>query len=172
MENREFDARYWIEKLKLEPHPEGGYFRESYRSAEMMDAPCLPARFHGSRHFSTAIYFLLEERQFSAFHKIRSDETWHFYYGNALEIFVINPDNTLNRLLLGQNADAGQKLQLTVPANHWFAARIVSRSGYALVGCTVSPGFHFEDFELADKSRLLKEFPEHGALIRELSLDL
>ncbi len=166
------NAEFWIAKLKLMPHPEGGYYQESYRSAETIDQKCLPSRFSGTRHFSTAIYFLLKDKQFSAFHRIRSDETWHFYYGNPLEIFVINSDKSLDRLLLGHNPDANEQLQLTIPANHWFAARVIGQEGFSLVGCTVSPGFHFQDFELASKSGLLQQYPEHSSLIRELCLDI
>lgn len=163
-------ASYWIEKLQLEKHPEGGYYREVYRSEESIPANLLSVRYRGSRNLATSIYFLLHGHEFSCFHKIQSDETWHFYQGSTLELFVLDADGNLMRHLMGHNLDQGENLQLTILRNHWFAARVIDRGSYALVGCTVAPGFHFDDFELAERSKLIKAFPQHMELIQELTI--
>lgn len=151
-------ANGWIEKLKLEKHPEGGYFKEVYRSEEKLDADSLPARYSSDRNMATSIYFLLKGDEFSSFHRIQSDETWHFYAGSTLELFVLETKGKLARFLLGQDVEAGEYLQLTIPRNHWFGAKVVDANSYSLLGCTVAPGFHFDDFELANAS-LMEEFP-------------
>lgn len=162
-------AAYWIKTLGLQPHPEGGWFRQTYRSRGRIPKEGLPDRFPGSRAFSTAIYFLLEGAQFSAFHRIRSDEMWHFYAGRALVVHVIGRRGKLTRHRLGPHPDDGDAFQVLVPAGAWFAAEGVHRRGYALVGCTVAPGFDFADFELGRRKRLLARFPPHAALIERLS---
>lgn len=163
-------ASYWVEKYNLVPHPEGGFYAETYRSCDKIAKAALPAGFTGARSFSTGIYFLLESSNFSAFHKIRSDEMWHFYQGEALEIFVIYPDaGQLEVIRLGNDPDKGETFQAVVPAHTWFASRPASGSEYALVGCTVSPGFDFEDFEMADRDTLKASFPQHQKLIEELT---
>jgi len=152
-------AKFWIEKLALQKHPEGGWFKEVYRSEEIVGKESLAAAFGGSRHFSTSIYYLLEGEDFSSFHRIKSDELWHFYTGSSnVEILWIE-EGKLVREKLGDNINNEEHFQIIVPKNKWFAARLLNTNGFALVGCTVSPGFHFEDFELADK-RLIDEFPE------------
>jgi predicted cupin superfamily sugar epimerase len=152
-------AAYWIEKLELEKHPEGGYFREIYLSDDVVPQTGLPANFRGERSFATSIYYLLEGGDFSAFHRIKSDEIWHYYAGSsAIEILSLEKGN-LKKYLAGNDPDKGQDFQVIVPKNTWFAARLLNPYGYALAGCTVSPGFHFEDFELAG-DKLMKEYPE------------
>jgi predicted cupin superfamily sugar epimerase len=150
-------AARWIRSLGLKPHPEGGYFAESYRSAGSVVHEALPAGFAGDRNFSTAIYFLLEDPAVSRLHRIQSDEVWHHYDGGALEIVSAGPDGRLTRQLLGKNSAVGEMPQQVVPAGHWFGARVIEPGGYALVGCTVAPGFDFADFELADKKKLPPE---------------
>lgn len=150
-------AAYWIEKLELEKHPEGGWFREIYLSDDIVPQTGLPSSFRGERSFATSIYYLLEGTDFSAFHRIKSDEIWHYYAGtSAIEILSLEKGK-LKKYLVGNDPDKGETFQVIVPKNTWFAARLVNQAGYALAGCTVSPGFHFEDFELADGS-LLKEY--------------
>jgi predicted cupin superfamily sugar epimerase len=158
-----------IERYKLEPHPEGGWYRQTYKCDEQIAAVALPERFGGARPFSTAIYFLLEQGNFSAFHRIKSDECWHFYAGDPLEVLVLFADGTLHTTLLGQDIDSGQLFQYIVPANCWFASRPASGSIYSFVGCTVAPGFDFADFELASADELIQQFPQHEKLIRELA---
>lgn len=157
-----------IDHYQLQPHPEGGWYKETYKSSEAISANALPARFSGNRSFSTAIYFLLEEGNFSAFHKIKSDECWHFYAGDPLEVFVINLDGTLSIIRLGSNIVNGELFQFVVPANCWFASRPAPGSSFCFVGCTVAPGFDFADFELAVANDLTATYPAHAALIHEL----
>ncbi|SKC17083.1 cupin domain-containing protein [Dyadobacter psychrophilus] len=163
-------AAYWIEKYALSPHPEGGYYAETYRANENVPQQALPARFSGTRSFSTGIYFLLETYNFSAFHRIKSDEMWHFYAGEALEIFVINEERReLQMIRLGNDPEKGETFQAVVPAESWFASRPAKGSTYALVGCTVAPGFDFADFEMAEREALQTQFPEFEQIIQELT---
>lgn len=164
-----FTATDWVTHLNLMAHPEGGYYREVYRASESYPQAHLPARFSGNRNFSTSIYFLMEKNNFSAFHRIQSDETWHFYAGQALEVLMIHPDGNLEVVILGANPVAGHYLQYTVPHGVWFASRVLHGEGYALVGCTVAPGFDFNDFEMADSKVLSQAFPAHRILIGQLT---
>jgi len=163
------NAAYWVEKLKLEPHPEGGYFRQTYESEAAFPAAALPKGFHGTRAASTAIYFLLEGNNFSAFHRLQSDEMWHFYTGSALAVHLIDAKGEHSIIHLGIDAEAAQLPQATVPAGCWFASHVEDWKGWALVGCTVSPGFDFAEFELAKRENLVKEFPKHQKLIELLT---
>lgn len=162
-------ASFWINHLGLQPHPEGGYFSETYRSAETLAAGALPSRFSGTRSLGTAIYFLLENGQTSAFHRIQADEIWHFYAGNPLHVAVIDAWGHLQTLRLGPDAQAGEAFQAVVPAGHWFGSYLPDSEGYALVGCTVAPGFDFADFELATQDQLLALFPQHHKIIGRLT---
>ncbi len=157
-----------IQQYHLQPHPEGGWYKETYRSNELIAATALPKRFAGSRAFATAIYFLLEEGNFSAFHRIKSDECWHFYAGDSLQVFVMQPNGKLEIIDLGNDSSRGQLFQYTVPANCWFASRPAPGSKFCFVGCTVSPGFDFGDFDLADKTVLAALYPQHISLLHEL----
>ena len=154
-------ARNFITRYQLKAHPEGGYFLETYRSAELIPAAGLPDRFNGPRHLSTAIYFLLEGKQFSAFHRIKSDECWHFYYGIGLHIYILYPNGRGEVVKLGADLEAGYSFQYTVPAGCWFASKPVDENGFSFVGCTVAPGFDFGDFEMAKKEKLLTEYPRY-----------
>lgn len=141
------DAAYWVSHLHLIEHPEGGYYREVYRSAEEVSSGSLPSRFDGSRSFSTSIYYLLESGDFSAFHRIKSDEVWHFYGGNPLELHIV-AGAEYRMVLIGRDLHAGHHLQYVVPHGAWFASRPAPGSAYSLLGCTVSPGFDFADFQM------------------------
>jgi uncharacterized protein len=188
-------AQYWIKTLKLTPHPEGGYYRETYRSPEIISGAHLPERYNGRRPFSTAIYFLLRAGQFSAFHRLKSDEIWHFYTGMPVEIFIIQKSGTLKKIKLGLNPKSGEQPQVVIEANAWFAAALAgytkiatspqngkwplgpsggadveNRKSYALLGCTVAPGFDFADFELGRQLELTALFPRHRALIEQLTI--
>ena len=163
-------ADQWIERLNLERHPEGGWFRQVYRSADTLAGDVLPARFGGITHpASTAIYFLLRGFELSVLHRLKADELWHFYDGSSLTLHAIAPEGVLSHLRLGRG-DVPQ-FQAVVPAGYWFAATVdeCSPDAFTLVGCTVAPGFIFEDFELADRSRLFAQFPQHRALIERLT---
>jgi predicted cupin superfamily sugar epimerase len=154
-----------IEHYKMEKHPEGGAFLETYRSNEKVQLNS----FNGERNLSTGIYFLLKKDEFSAFHKIKSDELWHFYLGESLRIIEIDLDGKLKETILGRDILNGEKLQYTVPANHWFASIPNTNSDFSFVGCTVSPGFDFQDFELATYSNLSQIYPSHSEIIKELT---
>lgn len=163
------DAQYWIDHLQLSPHPEGGYYRVTYEADLTIPQAALPYRFHGDRLASTAIYFLLEGTDFSAFHRIASDELWHFYAGSALTIYGIDPAGKESEFHLGNRPESGEVFQAVVKAGYWFASRMRDAKTFALVGCTVAPGFDFADFELAKRSQLTGAFPKHQKLIEELT---
>ena len=160
-----------IAKYKLLPHPEGGYFTETYRSAELLSGEYLPDRFGGDRSVSTAIYFLLERGNFSAFHKIKSDECWHFYAGQSLLIHIIDTYGRLTTVKLGNDIFHEEVFQYVVPAGYWFASEPAETTAFSFVGCTVAPGFSFEDFELAKAENLCSAYPQHKAFIKRLCRD-
>lgn len=162
-------AREWIERLGLTRHPEGGWFRETWRSPETVSRGALPGRYDGDRAFSTAIYFLLEGGDFSALHTLRSEELWHFYAGTSLTVHVVEPDGTYRAHRLGSDLDAGQSFQAMVPPGCAFGATVDDPHGFALVGCTVAPGFDFADFALCEREALLAKWPQHRALIERLT---
>jgi predicted cupin superfamily sugar epimerase len=162
------DVNYWINHLQLLPHPEGGFYKETYRSKEVIEASALPDRFKGDRHFSTAIYFLLRSEDRSVFHRIKSDELWHFYQGSTLLIYVFVKDE-LKIFRLGSDLEKGELLQLVIPANCWFGAEVENPNSFTLCGCTVSPGFDFQDFEMAERDDLLADHPEHAEAIIHLT---
>ncbi len=162
------NAAYWIDKLRLARHVEGGYFRETYRSQEVHPGTT-NLLFPAGRSFATNIYFLLEQGQFSAFHKIKSDETWHFYAGDTLEIFEIEQDGKLITHRLGNDLDKNEHLQVVIRAGNWFGSRVAGGGAYTLAGCTVAPGFSFEDFELASAAALTNSYPMHELLIQQLT---
>ena len=165
-------ADYWIEALRLIAHAEGGYYRETYRASERIPAEALPGRYRGDRALSTAILFLLRSGQCSAFHRIRSDELWHFHAGSPLTVHVIASDGHYRLQHLGQDPERGQRVQSLVPAGHWFGATVDEPDSFSLVGCTVAPGFEFADFELADRQMLLAVCPEQRAVIEMLTPSL
>jgi predicted cupin superfamily sugar epimerase len=162
-------AQYWIEHLGLSPHPEGGYYAATYKSDLTIAATALPPGFHGSRSASTAIYFLLSGGDFSAFHRLAADELWHFYAGNSLGVYVIDPEGKLTQVQLGNRPEAGEVFQAVVKAGSWFGSRLKDGDGFALVGCTVAPGFEFADFELAKRAELIATNPQHAKLIKALT---
>lgn len=153
----------------MELHPEGGWFKETYRSSEVILGEHLPNRFGDARHFSTGIYFLLEGKQFSAFHRIKSDEMWHFYYGDPLHVYVIDENGKLQIITLGNNPEAEEVFQAVVKAGCWFASKPASENSFSLVGCTVAPGFNFADFEMAKREQLLAQYPHLNKTIEALT---
>jgi len=150
-----------IDLLSLKPHPEGGYFRESYRAEGVVAG--------NNRNYSTAIYYLLEGKACSKLHRIASDEIWHFYLGDRLVVAEIDPAGQIRETTLGPNLKAGQSLQHVVPARHWFGAYLPEGRGYALVGCTVAPGFDFADFEMGKREELLRQYPHAKGIIEKLT---
>ena len=159
-------ANEWIERLELVPHPEGGWFREVYRSHEVVVEDALPERFGGSRVFSTAIYFLLMGDEVSRLHRIRQDELWHFYDGDPLRLHRIRPDGDHIEQGLGQGAEALP--MAVVPAGDFFGAEVMGE-GFSLVGCTVAPGFEYDDFEMPSRDELYQQFSQHGELVQRLT---
>ncbi len=162
-------VEYWVAKLNLKPHPEGGYYRETYRSDLAVAPATATGKQDGARSASTGIYFLLDGTNFSAFHRITSDEMWHFYAGSSLAVHVIDPSGAYTEIVLGRDANAGEVFQAVVRAGDWFASCPKDTQTYALVGCTVAPGFEFEDFDLAQSAELRAAFPQHCELIERLT---
>lgn len=154
-----------VKQLELLPHPEGGYYKETYRSAGKISAEALPVEFGGERNFATAIYFLIEKNNFSALHRIKSDETWHFYAGDALEVIEIDERGHLKTTLVGNNLEKGEVFQYTVKAQRWFGSRVRTGGDFSLVGCTVAPGFDFADFEMGQRNELIVKYPQHQQII-------
>ncbi|ASW75451.1 hypothetical protein IQ37_02700 [Chryseobacterium piperi] len=152
-----------VDILKLEPHPEGGYYKETYRSEQV-----LTLEGGNSRNVSTAIYYLLENENKSSFHRIKSDELWFFHQGEPLEIVFIK-DGKLHTIILGNSLENGEVPQAIIEANVWFAAKISEGKGYSLVSCTVAPGFDFLDFELAERNTLLQQYPDLNNVIKEFT---
>ena len=165
---KEPSAEEWIRTLGLIAHPEGGWFRETYRALESIPADGLPPRYRGPRSFGTSIYFLLRAGEVSTLHRIASDEVWHHHRGGALCVHGIDAEGAHQRWLVGADLDAGQRPQAVVPAGTWFGAELLD-GAYALVGCTVAPGFDFADFELADRATLIARHPDHRAIIAKLT---
>ena len=141
------DPQKLVEHFSMSPHPEGGFFAETYRSQGAIPADALPG-FGGTRNFSTGILFLLRRGEYSHLHRLKQDEMWHFYLGAPLRLAIVRLDGTAEEILLGQDVLNGQYLQYTVPGGCWFGATPAEGSDFALVGCTVAPGFDFADFEM------------------------
>lgn len=157
-----------IKLYNLKPHPEGGYYSETYRSTETIPYGELPSRFHGDRYYSTAIYYLLLEGQKSKFHRLASDELYHFYLGDPVVVVQLYPDR-VEEIVVGPNVTQGEKLQHLIPNGTWFGAYPKAGSRFSLVGCTVAPGFDFADFEVADQEKMLREFPFAREMILRLT---
>jgi predicted cupin superfamily sugar epimerase len=163
-------AEYWIDRLQLSPHPEGGYYRETYRSSGSYafdaDTP-----FKGSRSFATAIYYLLRNGEHSKLHRIHSDELWFFHAGNPLVVHVFGKTGEQASFTLGSSPDEGQVLQEVVPAESWFGAELATPASgsFALVSCVVAPGFDFRDFDFAQRELLVHQFPDHKQIIERLT---
>lgn len=157
-----------IKRLELEPHPEGGFYRQTYRSKNSVVST--RGKYNGEeRRCGTSIYYLLESGDFSAFHRLSSDETWYYHKGSPLFINIIKPDGELDTVVLGDDDDLNWSLQVTVPAGCWFSASVMEENSFCLVGCSVSPGFEFKDFELGDRGDLMNQFPQHRDLIKTLT---
>ena len=158
-----------IKKLGLQAHPEGGYFKETYRSEQEIKQDSLHEQYQGTRNFSTCIYFLLTSENFSAFHRIKQDEIWHFYDGSPILLHMISPQGSYSQIEIGNDLSAGQIPQHVVPGGYWFASEVKQKESHTLVGCTVSPGFSFNDFELKSEVELTSLFPEHKAIISKMT---
>ncbi len=156
------NAGYWIKHLNLQPHPEGGWYREVFRS----DNQVVRANAHDIKQACTSIYYLLENDDFSGFHRIASDELWYFHKGSPLHIHSIDKNgNHLTHEL--SDAPAGS-LFVAIAAGLWFAAEIPSKTGFTLVSCAVAPGFEFGEFEMADRQELINRYPKYAPLVNRL----
>jgi predicted cupin superfamily sugar epimerase len=155
------DVAELIATLALRPHPEGGFFAETYRSAGRA----------GDRNLSTAIYFLLTAENPSRMHRVASDEIWHFYRGDPLEMLQLGPNDSSGLIRIGPDLATGQRPQVLVPGGVWQGVRVAAGGRYALVGATVTPGFDFADFELGDRSSLVARYPQWASLLAALTLE-
>jgi len=164
-----FKIKQLVEKLELLPHPEGGFYKETYRSKGVIKPESLRNDIEGERNYATGIYFLLISDNFSAFHRIKQDEMWHFYDGSPLIVHIIDQNGKYKAVEIGRNIEKGEVPQYVVPADCWFASSVKESNNYSFVGCTVSPGFDFRDFELADREKLIEEYPAHKEIITKLT---
>jgi hypothetical protein len=162
-------AGEWIARLSLMPHPEGGYYREMYRSPGTIAEQSLPVGYGGPRSYVTSIYFLLTSESPSRFHRLRSDELWYFHAGSALTVSIISPSGHLTKHRLGFDCAGGEALQCAVPAGGWFGAAVDVPDSFSLISCVVAPGFDFADFELGTRDELIRHFPAHAACIDALT---
>jgi uncharacterized protein len=158
-------AKYWIEKLNLRQHPEGGFFTEVYRSKMHVHLP----EYGGPRSVCTAIYYLLIGDQFSFFHRIKSDEIWHFYAGSCLSLHIIQEEEKprLMDIRLGSNINNNETFQAVIKSGSWFAASVTDHDSYSLVGCTVSPGFEYRDWEIGQMQTLSRLYPQYKSVIEK-----
>ncbi len=165
-----FKAEKIIKLLGLRPLlPEGGFYRETHRSELSLAPYFLPKAYAGKRSAGTSIYYLLTDQTFSAIHRLKSDEVYHFYLGDPVELFVFGPKGEARKLLLGAGLRNGMKPQAVVGRGCWQGARLRTGGRWALLGTTVFPGFEFRDFELGDRGRLLKQYPKHRNTIIALT---
>lgn len=158
-----------IKTLNLQEHPEGGFYKETYRSEGKIHQSALPNTFSGDRNYSTGIYFLLTSDNFSAFHRIKQDEMWHYYEGSPLVVHMIDQLGNYSFQKIGLDLEDEQIPQFVVPKEVWFASEVLDPDSYSFVGCTVSPGFDFDDFELAEKKSLMNQFPDCSDIINRLT---
>jgi uncharacterized protein len=163
------NAGYWINHLSLQPHPEGGYFKETYRAGEKISETQPNILKNGARNLVTSIYFLLQEGDVSHFHQLKSDEIWYFHAGKAISVYVITVSGKLQVFQLGPEIEKGEKLQLVIPKGSIFGAVCNEKNSYGLFGCVVSPGFDFDDFYLFTTSELLEMHPHYENEIRRLT---
>ena len=170
--------------LQLARHPEGGYYREVYRADETVGADALPARYGSARTLGTSIYFLLRAGEPSRFHRLQSDELWHYYTGDPVVIHLVDERGEHQQKILGPDYASGQAFVHVIPHRSWFGAAVDTATvdtatvdtatveglnGFVLLGCTVAPGFEYQDFELARREDLLAQFPQHASLIHQLT---
>ena len=163
------NAQYWIEKLNLTKHPEGGFFAPAFRAPEQIGRDGLPGRFTGNRAIVSSIYYLLKSCQFSIFHRLKSVEIWSFFEGDPLLIHILDPHGGLTKKRLGRNFDMGESFQVAIGPGSWFAAEHQGRGEFTLVGCTVAPGFEWEDMETGGRAELMASYPQHREIIEKFT---
>jgi predicted cupin superfamily sugar epimerase len=159
-----------IRTLRLQPLPqEGGYYRETYRAADILPAAALPPRYQRDKAAATAIYYLLTPETFSALHRLPTDEVFHFYLGGPVQMLQLMPDGTGRLVVLGSDIAAGQALQVVVPRGVWQGSLLLPNGSFALLGTTMAPGFDFTDYEAGDRALLCRQYPAFAELIRRLT---
>jgi predicted cupin superfamily sugar epimerase len=163
-------AEDWIEYLHLEPHPEGGYYREIYRATTVIPGDLLTPPIQDTRCSATSVYFLLRSSQISRFHRLKSDELWYFHAGSSLRLHLLTSIGEHFMHIIGINLQVGEIPQLVIPAGSIFAAEVSSPESFSLIGCMVSPGFDFNDFEMPFRVDLLNKFPQHASLIKKFTI--
>jgi predicted cupin superfamily sugar epimerase len=160
-----------IQRLGMQPHPEeGGYFVQTYKSEELISKLALPDRYPSARAFGTAIFYLLTPDTFSALHRLASDEIFHFYLGDPVTMLQLHPDGSSQVATLGQDILQGQRLQVVVPRGTWQGSLLKEGGEFALLGCTVAPGFEYEDYEASLREELLQQYPDQRELILRLTV--
>ncbi len=160
-------AEYWIQHLSLVPHPEGGFFKEIFRSSISIDQKMLPLGFKNSRRLITSIYYLLRSGDISHFHRLRSDELWYYHHGSSIRIVIIDQEGHKQTKMLGPRIERAEHMQVLIPAGTIFGAEVIDSDSFGLFGCVVSPGFEFDDFEMYNKEDLLQAYPKHAELIEK-----
>lgn len=155
----------WINYLHLKAHPEGGYFYENYRNTnEFLDTQ----KYSGPRNLATSIYYMLESGHVSKLHRLKSDEIWYFHYGSPLKIHIFNNKEYFTPVL-GTNLKEKNLLQLIIPSGSIFGAEVIEPNSFTIMGCMVSPGFHFDDFEMIQRNHMLESYPQYLSLIEKLT---
>lgn len=162
----EKDAQFYISHLGLEAHPEGGFYKQTFASDVMIDTEQ-----DNQRKLYTSIYFLLRSEDISHLHRLKSDELWYYHGGSSLTVHIIDESGEYKEMQLGLNLDKGEVPQVHVPKNSIFGSSVKEENTFSLVGCMVSPGFEFVDFELFTQEELLNEYPQHESVIRKLALE-
>lgn len=164
------EAKEIIEFLHLIPLPiEGGFFSQTYKAKESIPLQALPSRYQSTRSFGTAIYYLHQPGTFSAIHRLLTDEVYHFYLGEPVEILLLYPEGFSQTVVLGHEILAGQFVQFVIPAGVWQGAHLLKPNGWALLGTTMAPGYEQDDFEIGDRQELLAQYPEQEHLINILT---
>jgi len=156
------DKNYWINRLNLQHHPEGGYYHEIYRSNEKVNHEGM------DKSTATSIYYLIESDAKSFCHRLKSDELWYYHQGSSVALYMIDEEGKWSVSICGPHE--GENLTVVIPKNHWFGARVVSPESYSLVSCVVSPGFEFSGFEMIDRNELIELFPQHKEEILKYTL--
>lgn len=162
-------AEHWIQRFGLKPHPEGGYYAETYRSNLAIDTCCLGSAYDGRRSACTAIYYMLVGTQFSTMHRLRSDELWCYHLGAPLSIHLLTIEDGHTEITLGTDLEKGHRPQIVVPAGTWFGAKVGNPEAFSLMGCIMAPGFEFSDLEIGEREELIRRFPSQRSIIEELT---
>jgi uncharacterized protein len=163
-------AEYWIQHLGLKPHPEGGFYKEIFRSSISVDKKSLPLGFQASRRLVTSIYYLLRSGEISHFHRLRSDELWYYHYGSSVRIIIIDQEGHKQTRLLGPKIEKAEHLQIVIPAGTIFGAEVIDSDSFGLFGCMVAPGFEFDDFEMYNKEDLKQAYPRQADIIDKFGM--